>query len=680
MPPTEERSKPLDKDPIAPETFRPELVVAFVFPLGSSFSHLPPGSSLPDIKNMTAGVLAKFGYHHCEEIKVTDYFKWLMPDKAKDLPDRSAASIPERYRRYMQAGDDLRQRAHEKGAAVLAVLRGLLDRRVTRTGNPTGLAPAKDTAYLVDSLKTPEEIALLRAIYGPHLVVIACYSPRPTRISNLAKLICTRTGREADANTDASELVQRDEEGEASHPYGQNVRDAFALADLIVRTDTSDPDFTEPRRAIKRFFQLLFQSHGKIHTPTRDEFGMFTAFAASLRSSSLSRQVGAAICSEDGQVIAVGTNEVAKAKGGAYWSDKAPERESDKRTFRLTPNPVNAIRHDLLASLFERLSQTGLAYAEHFKNIEQAVTAFETWQNQQEQAGFRTRTLLDGAIEYNREVHAELLALTDAARRGVSLQDQVLYTTTLPCHDCAKHLIAAGIGRVVYLDPYPKSLVKQLFPDSIHLEGDPEVEGDTRVRFGNFVGISPHRYASLFFAPLGYQTRHDGENVEALRLADFGQRYQVRPPSAMSLVMMFGEILLYQRLMTLLTPTPARSESLVHDGPEVAAESVASLPYCDYQGAPLGGRALAASTEGTRSATGTPEQARPVSADNRSRARQAVGQSDQNAKVIDVVRELWFVCDGLRGDERPKPHELGELLTRQLAARPGNRWRVAGRM
>jgi deoxycytidylate deaminase len=48
---------------------------------------------------------------------------------------------------------------------------------------------------------------------------------------------------------------------------------------------------------------------------------MFLAKAAALRTLDLSRQVGAAIFSETGEILALGSNEVPKAGGGTYWSD-----------------------------------------------------------------------------------------------------------------------------------------------------------------------------------------------------------------------------------------------------------------------------------------------------------------------------------------------------------------------
>ena len=44
--------------------------------------------------------------------------------------------------------------------------------------------------------------------------------------------------------------------------------------------------------------------------------------------------------------------------------------------------------------------------------------------------------------------HAEMEALLSCARSGVSTRGATLYSTTFPCHNCAKHIIAAGVARV----------------------------------------------------------------------------------------------------------------------------------------------------------------------------------------------------------------------------------------
>jgi deoxycytidylate deaminase len=99
-------------------------------------------------------------------------------------------------------------------------------------------------------------------------------------------------------------------------------------------------------------------------------------------------------------------------------------------------------------------------------------------------------------IDYVRAVHAEMAAITDAARHGVCTIGTELYTTTFPCHDCAKHIVAAGIKRIVFIEPYPKSLIPELYSDSISV--DSESDCGSKVRIQPFVGIAPKRYVEWF--------------------------------------------------------------------------------------------------------------------------------------------------------------------------------------
>src|SRR5262249_20727507 len=106
-------------------------------------------------------------------------------------------------------------------------------------------------------------------------------------------------------------------------------------------------------------------------------------------------------------------------------------------------------------------------------------------------------------IEYFRSVHAEMAALVDAARRGISVRKGIMYATTFPCHECAKHIVAAGIKRVVYIEPYPKSRALELFEDAIALDQT----SDKRTTFESFGGIAPRKYPELF--ELGSLKRKD---------------------------------------------------------------------------------------------------------------------------------------------------------------------------
>jgi deoxycytidylate deaminase len=97
-------------------------------------------------------------------------------------------------------------------------------------------------------------------------------------------------------------------------------------------------------------------------------------------------------------------------------------------------------------------------------------------------------------LEFSRVIHAEMSAISDAARLGRATKNAILFCTTFPCHLCAKHIVAAGIDRVVFLEPYPKSLSQKLHPDSITFETDVA----KKVLFEPFIGISPRRYRDIF--------------------------------------------------------------------------------------------------------------------------------------------------------------------------------------
>jgi len=49
-----------------------------------------------------------------------------------------------------------------------------------------------------------------------------------------------------------------------------------------------------------------------------------------------------------------------------------------------------------------------------------------------------------------RTVHAEMRALLDCAKRGVSVNGGTAYVTHYPCPDCMKHLNEAGVKKVYY--------------------------------------------------------------------------------------------------------------------------------------------------------------------------------------------------------------------------------------
>ncbi|MFI3290575.1 MAG: deaminase [Opitutales bacterium] len=51
-------------------------------------------------------------------------------------------------------------------------------------------------------------------------------------------------------------------------------------------------------------------------------------------------------------------------------------------------------------------------------------------------------------------VHAEQNAISDAARRGISIDNSIAYITHFPCINCVKILLSAGIKSIKYRHDY----------------------------------------------------------------------------------------------------------------------------------------------------------------------------------------------------------------------------------
>lgn len=58
------------------------------------------------------------------------------------------------------------------------------------------------------------------------------------------------------------------------------------------------------------------------------------------------------------------------------------------------------------------------------------------------------------SVGCTRAVHAEANTIAFAARHGLALEGATLYVTHMPCENCAKLIVNAGLSRVVYKHPY----------------------------------------------------------------------------------------------------------------------------------------------------------------------------------------------------------------------------------
>lgn len=454
------------------------------------------GTELDRVSDYLSRSLEKFGYS-TSVIRLASLLRAL--PRYKGLPTKY---VDEYIDSHMTAGDDFRQLCERADAVALLGVGEVIEER-KEAGKQFGEVIG-GRAYIFRSLKNPEEVRTLREIYGASFYLVAAYSSYHARRAYLAKRIAeSRTKFPIERHFPITDYLMLRDQEELGFNHGQNTRDTFHRADVFV--DMSDR--TTLRRSLNRFIELLFGN--TFQTPSKAEYAMFHAQAAALRSAELGRQVGVAISTEEGDIVAVGTNEVPKAGGGLYWCDDRP----DRREFREGFDSNDEHKRQLIAEMLGYLKQAGWFNRRRSRlSLDELVSSALTPENPVIPKDSKVRNL----IEYGRAVHAEMAALTDAARRGVSVSGCHMYVTTFPCHLCARQIVAAGIKRLFYVEPYAKSLAAELYPDSISVDGAERTL--QQIPFEPFGGIAPRQYMNLFLAG-----KRKAENGEAL---------QFRPSSA----------------------------------------------------------------------------------------------------------------------------------------------------
>lgn len=321
-------------------------------------------------------------------------------------------------------------------------------------------------AYIIDSLKRPKEVTLLREVYGDHFILFGLQASAPVREDVLVSKLVTDGVRNEDAKKRAKELIDRDNHEQVDREvgpdgktlnYGQDMLVTFPMADVFINAEATD----EASRQVRRAVQLLF-GDPEASGPDLGELGLHLASQAAARSTELGLRVGAVIINDAGDVLAIGTNR-------HPIEDASPEFDAGALDIRQ----------------LVRATIAGLVGGEVLEGTKKAE--FETDPDKFVR-GLLQDVLADsdlkGLTEYQRAVHAEMDALISAARQRVELAGATVYVTNYPCHGCAKHLIALGL-KVVYLEPYAKGKAQSMY-------------GDATLSFVPFTGVAPRRYEAWF--------------------------------------------------------------------------------------------------------------------------------------------------------------------------------------
>jgi len=454
-----------------------ELVIAFSGAIGSG---------VPKAVKITSQQLKDEGYE-VKHIKVSD----LICDQAQKLgidANIDENNRKERYEKLQDAGNHLREKyGHDilTEFVISSISIWRKQKQIDSSDNDDTLDSASyvppKTAYLVDQLKNPAEVDLLKIVYGNLFYLIGVLASENARKHTLVEVGLDEV--------EAITVMERDRKEDDD--AGQQLEKTLQLADFFIRDSHSNEQILSSK--INRLVKLIHGYNGI--TPTSDEFGMYSAYSASLKSACLSRQVGASITDDKGNIVATGCNDVPKAGGGLYIAIHNPDNRCVNKGLCSNDKYKKIISDEIKDLIAKELDLE----PDSANKISEVI---------------RTDSRLKDLLEFSRSVHAEMDAIVSVAREGgQSVKGCTLYTTTFPCHNCARHIIASGIGNVVFIEPYEKSLALNLHGDDISYDPDESDTGRNKVKFMHFEGVSPKQYISFF----GLRGDRKDENGEVIK-------------------------------------------------------------------------------------------------------------------------------------------------------------------
>lgn len=491
-----------------------ELIFAVVGHVGSGTSMT--ARSLQSLLEASSGT---DGPYKAEIIKARDLIaKWAETKELGVPSDRKDLSTSQGLQ---DLGDQMRAEGDFAVVARYAMQSIRLSRAKAQGIEDPGDSPVPPDgmrrAYIIDSIRHPAEVELMRRVYGAAFVLIGVVCESTVRLKRLVE-------KYSNAGNDAArKFMERD--AKAKEKYGQRVSDAFHMADFFIDNtadryldgDSSPNPEWVTNEQLSRLLRIV--THAAVERPAITETAMHQAYGASLRSACLSRQVGAALIDAKGNVIATGTNEVPKPGGGVYGESFEEHEEDHRCAYRLSGKYCSNTREQnkIIDDIFEELPE---------------LRSLDAILRNRRKTELRSSRVGD-LIEFSRAVHAEMDALFSAARKGVTTLGTRLFVTTFPCHSCARGIITAGVDEVYFIEPYPKSLAVDLHPDAITLDGReskggewiPPSRGGHKVRFRPFTGVAPRLYRRAFLKDRELKQRETG-NFE-IGQAEWGTQWDI---------------------------------------------------------------------------------------------------------------------------------------------------------
>lgn len=288
---------------ILSSTHTEELVIALCGPIGSP---------LHEVAQKLEEMLAQpFGYTNCSVIRLSKFINEFVGRASRVVAGGGAR----RRHDLISLGNEMRVEFGHGVLAELAVHHIRVDRQLRGRDEASGQFLPRRECHIIDSIKNQEELELLRTVYREALYVVGVFAPVEHRTKSMES--------QGLSGPEIAELMDRDSGEELAG--GQTVAETFPQCDFFLRMDSNTE--TQLRSRVERFLHLILGT--KVITPTRAETAMYAAASAAGNSACLSRQVGAAVTDDEGEVLAVGWNDVPKAFGDLYITDLNADPNSD---------------------------------------------------------------------------------------------------------------------------------------------------------------------------------------------------------------------------------------------------------------------------------------------------------------------------------------------------------------
>jgi deoxycytidylate deaminase len=346
--------------------------------------------------------------------------------------------------------------------------------------------------FVIDCLRNPNEVIYFRHRF-PNFYLVSIFANYKNRFQRRLKDLMVRDAIGTNQKYVEQEFEERDKldsgnqnKTEREKIYKQDVTKCVQLSDYTINNieDRSDIE----RFLLDKLLRLvaLILSPGSTK-PKKEEVYMNMAYAMSVKSNCICRQVGAVIAGKDGYVVGAGWNDVAYGEiscGLREASDMG--QKIHEPLFKKVEEQIKKYKAQDCFCFKDIMAKNEMA--KKIDNILDTKSSNEKVKHLKKEHKNDIHDLVEKAgfhqPEYCLALHAEENAIIQGSRiGGPGVIGGTIYTTAQPCTLCAKKIKQSGINRVVYTDPYPKS------------ESDIFMNG---VDLAQFEGVKPRAYIKLF--------------------------------------------------------------------------------------------------------------------------------------------------------------------------------------